>query len=217
MGIRLTTFVVAVGAALMLTATAQASAYELRVTTRTPDVRYFGSFTYDSAKVTGAAPARAKKLTRKVQAFTDPWARQYLRPDKKMKAYLKRAKPAYYDAMITPTPGCRTGFVCLSQASSFATPLIAGSITDVQARAWSTRTGKTAELVNFVAPQELPEFTRKVKAGIRKDSCHYGFEIDLPASYRSFPNWVPTSSGITVWFPEYQFGCQIMEIRVSWP
>jgi hypothetical protein len=203
--------------AIVPAGTAQASAYELRVETRTPDVRYFGSFTYDTARVTGADPAKARALTRKVQAFTDPWAKQYLRPDRKMTAYLKKAKPAYYGATITSTPDCRSGYICLSQESSFSTPLIAGSITDVQARAWSARSGKAANLAAFVPAGELPAFTRKVKAGIQQAPCYYGFAIDLPAAYKSFPNWVPTSSGIALWFPEYQFGCQVMEVRVDWP
>jgi len=210
-------FAVSLGMALAFAGSAQASAYELRVETRTPDVRYFGSFSYDTARVTGGESAKARTLTRKVQAYTDPWAKQYLRPDRKMAAYLKRAKPAYYGAKITPAPDCRAGYVCLSQESSFSTPLIAGSITDVQARAWSTRSGKPANLAAFVPADKLPAFTRKVKDGIRKDPCYYGFEIDLPAAYKSFPNWVPTSRGIALWFPEYQFGCQIMEVRVNWP
>ena len=214
---RMTAIAVSIGMAIGLSSAVQASAYELRVDTRTPDVRYFGSFSYDTARVTGADPARARALTRKVQAFTDPWAKQYLRPHRKMTAYLKKAKPAYYDAKITAPPDCLAGYVCLSQGSSFSTPLIAGSITDVQARAWSTRSGKAADLARFVPAGELPAFTRKVKDAIRRAPCFYGFDIDLPAAYKSFPNWVPTSRGIALWFPEYQFGCQIMEVRVNWP
>ena len=208
---------VSMGMALVVAGSAHASAYQLRVETRTPEVRYFGSFSYDTARVTGADSAKAQALTRKVQAFTDPWAKQYLRPDRKMTAYLKKAKPAYYGADITPTPDCRTGYVCLSQESSFSTPLIAGSITDVQARAWSTRSGKAADLAVLVPAGDLPAFTQRVKEGIRKAPCYDGFAIDLPAAYKSFPNWVPTSRGIALWFPEYQFGCQIMEVRVEWP
>lgn len=202
---------------LLNTTPAQAAGYSLMVTTKTPDVRYFGSFTYDTAKVKGSDPERARTLTRKVQAFTDPWAQEYLSPDEKTTAYLKKAKPAYFEAEIQPTADCRLGFVCLSQRSSFSTPLIAGSITDVQARAWSTRSGKKADLEKFVSSSDLRAFTDRVKRGIRRAACAYDLDIKLPADYSSFPNWVPTSSGIAVWFPEYQFGCQIMEVRVDWP
>ena len=205
------------GAAIVIAALpAHAGTYEIQVRMKTPDVRYFGSFTYDTAKVKGSDPERARTLTRKVQAFTDPWAQEYLSPDEKTTAYLNMAKPAYFEAEIQPTADCRRGYVCLSQRSSFSTPLIAGSITDVQARAWSTR-GKKADLADFVSPSDLHAFTDRVKRGIRQAPCVYDLDIKLPANYSSFPNWVPTTSGIAVWFPESQFGCQIMEVRVDWP
>lgn len=159
----------------------------------------------------------ARTLTRKVTAFTRPWADEYLKADAKTLAYLKKAQPAYFNASITPTPGCLQGYVCVSQGSSFSTPLIAGSITDIQARAWSTKTGKAAMLSDFVSPSQLDSFTQRVKRAIRADDCYYGFPIELPARYSSFPNWVPLESGLAVWFPEYQFGCQVMELRVHWP
>lgn len=193
-----------------------ASPYEVEVTTQSPQLRYFGSFSYDTAVVNGPNPRIASLLTRKVRAFTMPWADYYRNPDAKTVKYLKKAQPAYFETSVIPTPGCKVNYVCVSQGSSFSTPLIAGSITDIHARAWSTRTGKAAKLKDFVAPAEVNAFTQRVKREIRTADCYYGFEIDLPAKYSSFPHWVPLESGIGVWFPEYEFGCQVMELRVPW-
>lgn len=194
-----------------------AEPYRIVVTSESPQVRYFGDFSYDQAAVSGPNLVMARTLTKRVRAFTRPWVDYYLKPSTKTLKYLKRARPAYFDAEIDTTPGCRAGYVCLSQGSSFATHLIAGSITDIHARAWSTRTGKTAQLRDFVTSKQLPQFTERVKAAIRKADCYYGFDIKLPAAYDSFPNWVPLEQGIAVWFPEYQFGCQVMSLRVNWP
>ena len=199
------------------TAAQAADGYRIEVTTSTPDVKYFGSFSYDRAKVTGPNPDMSRLLTKRVKAFTMPWVDENRDPDAKMVKYLKKAQPAYFSTTIEPTPECRSGYVCLSQSSSFSTPLIAGSMTDIHARAWSTRTGKTAQLSTFVSASDLPTFTTRVKAAIRNAHCYNGFDIDLPANYESFPNWVPIKSGIAIWFPEYQFGCQIMSLKVSWP
>ena len=193
-----------------------ANLYRVEVTTQSPTLRYFGSFSYDTAVVTGPDARMAAQLTRKVRAFTMPWVDYYRDPDAKTVKYLKKAQPAYFGARTTPTPGCKAAYVCISQGSSFSTPLIAGSITDIHARAWSTRTGKAAKLQDFVAPDELMTFTQRVKRAIRAADCYYGFEIDLPAKYSSFPHWVPLESGIGLWFPEYEFGCQVMELRVPW-
>lgn len=195
---------------------AAASPYEVEVTTQSPTLRYFGSFSYDTAVVTGPDARMASQLTRKVRAFTMPWADYYRNPDAKTVKYLKKAQPAYFATSVTPTPGCKVNYVCISQGSSFSTPLIAGSITDIHARAWSTRTGKAAKLKDFVPRDGLKSFTQRVKREIRVADCYYGFEINLPAKYSSFPHWVPLESGIGLWFPEYQFGCQVMELRVPW-
>lgn len=222
---RLSRWTAAVAAVMTIAATgvisplgAQArGSYEIDVVTRTPEVRYFKSFSYSSLSVTGPDRAMARTLTAKVRAFTLPWVDEYRDPDAKMTTYLKKAQPANLSVVATPTPGCHRNHVCLSQVMAFSTPLIAGSITDVMARAWSTKTAMPARLKDFVAPSALPAFTAKVKAAIRKDSCYYGFPIKLKPDYASYPHWVPLDTGIAVWFPEYQFGCQIMSLRVTWP
>lgn len=208
-----------VGITLLATPTAAhaVEGYAVKVTSSTPDVKYFGSFSFDRSTVTGPSNDMARALTKKVRKFTMPWVDEYRDPDAKTERYLKKARPAYFSSRVEPTPKCRAGYVCVSQSSSFSTPLIAGSITDIQARAWSTQTGKTAQLSDFVSASELPEFTDRVKAAIREAQCYDGLTIDLPARYTSFPNWVPIKRGIAVWFPEYQFGCQIMSLEVSWP
>jgi len=193
------------------------AAYTVSVDTRQPDVRYFSEFRYDHASVVGGNVARAKELSKKIKRFTMPSVNYYLKPSAKTEKYLKKAKPANFGSLITPTRGCHRNYVCLSQGTSFSTPLIAGSVTDIRARAWSTKTGKVANLRTFVAPGQLPAFTERVKAAIRRDGCYYGFDIDLPPKYSSFPNWVPLDQGIGVWFPEYQFGCAVMTLRVQWP
>jgi len=191
--------------------------YEIDAVTKTPEVRYFKSFSYSSLSVTGPDRTMARKLTANVRAFSLPWVDEYRDPDAKTARYLKKAQPANLSVVATPTPGCHRHHVCLSQTMAFSTPLIAGSITDVIARAWSTKTARPAKLEDFVSPSELPAFTAKVKAAIRRDACYYGFPIKLKPEYASYPHWVPLDSGIAVWFPEYQFGCQIMSLRVSWP
>jgi len=196
---------------------AQAAAdYTLHVKTKTPDVRYFKEFLYETATVRGPDEEIARTITRRIRNFTQPWPDYYLKPSKKTLKYLKQAEPAYFETMIVPTENCHHNFVCLSQGASFATPLLAGSVTGIHARAWSTRTGKKATLRTFVSASELPRFTDLVKSAIRKDGCYYGFEIELPARYESFPDWVPLEDGIAIWFPEYQFGCQPMALRVAW-
>ena len=191
--------------------------YRINVATKTPDVKYFGSFSYDSLTVTGPDRAMARKLTSKVRAFSLPWVERYRNPDAKTAKYLKRAQPAGFSTRATPTEGCHRNYVCLSQVMVFTTPLIAGSITDVIAQAWSTKTGRPASLEDFVSPRDLPAFTSRVKAAIRKDACYYGFPIDLKPEYASYGNWAPLDRGIAVWFPEYLYGCQIMSLRVTWP
>ena len=209
----------AVGVLLLAAPTAvhASDGYVVEVTSSTPDVKYFGSFSYDRAVVTGPNDEMARVLTKRVRAFTMPWVDQYRDPDAKTVKYLKKAQPAYFGTTVDPTPKCLSGYVCLSQRYSFSTPLIAGSMTGIHARAWSTQTGKTAQLKDFVSAGDLPKFTDRVKTAIRKADCYGGFDIDLPANYESFPNWVPIKSGIAVWFPEYQFGCKIMSLKVSWP
>lgn len=192
------------------------SRYRVSVTTESPQVRHFGTFSYEVASVSGPDRTMARKLTRKVQAYTMPSVDHYLKPSRKTANYLKEAAPAYFSSEVAATPGCHQGYVCLSQASSFSTPLIAGSIQEIQARAWSSRTGKVADLRTFVSSDQLPAFTQRVKKAIRKADCYYGSDIELPARYESYPNWVPLDSGIRVWFPEYEFGCQAMSLRIIW-
>lgn len=212
------TVMVITATGILVPAGAQArGSYEIDVVTKTPEVRYFTSFSYSSLSVTGPDRAMARKLTAKVRAFTLPWVDEVRKADAKTAKYLKRAQPAGFSARVTPTQGCHRNYVCLSQVTVFTTPLIAGSITDVVAGAWSTKTGRPASLEDFVAPRDLPAFTAKVKAAIRKDSCYYGFPIDLKPEYASYPNWAPLDRGIAVWFPEYLYGCQIMSLRVAWP
>ena len=211
--------VIAVAATcVMVPVSAQArESYRINVVTKTPDVKYFGRFSYDSLTVTGPDRAMARKLTSKVRAFSLPWVERYRNPDAKTAKYLKRAQPAGFSTRATPTEGCHRNYVCLSQVMVFTTPLIAGSITDVIAQAWSTKTGRPASLEDFVSPRDLAAFTSKVKAAIRRDSCYYGFPIDLKPEYASYGNWAPLDRGIAVWFPEYLYGCQIMSLRVTWP
>lgn len=208
-----------VGTALLAAPTAAHAdgGYVVEVTSSTPDVAYFGSFSFDRSTVTGPRSDMARVLTQKVRKLTMPWVDEYRDPDAKTEKYLKKAQPAYFSSRVDPTPKCRAGYVCVSQRSTFSTPLIAGSLTDIQARAWSTQTGKAAQLSDFVSASQLPQFTDRVKEAIRKAECYDGFAIDLPARYTSFPHWVPLTRGIAVWFPEYQFGCQIMSLKVSWP
>ena len=193
-----------------------AESYRLVVTTQNPQVRYFEDFTYDKVVVTGPSAAMARTLTKKVRAFTMPIVDAHRDPNAKMLKYLKKARPASLLVEATPTPSCHKNYVCLSQLGVFSTPILAGSLTSIEARAWSATSGKAARLRDFVPPDRLKAFTARVKQAIRQDDCYYGFDIDLPASYDSFPNWVPLKRGIAVWFPEYQFGCQIMSLRISW-
>ena len=141
---------------------------------------------------------------------------QWLNPSKKTTNHLKRVQPASYGQRASVPAGCRTGYFCLFQGSSFANPQIAGSVTDLAARAWHTSSGRPANLKEFVSPSDLPAFTARVKSAIKRQDCFYGFAIDLPATYKSYPNWVPVDGGIELWFPEYQFGCQYMEFTVPW-
>ena len=194
-----------------------AGGYTVTVEQRTPEVKHFDSFRYDTVRVTGPDAEMAKELQRKIRSFTSRASDYYRYPSAKTRAYLKKAEPAYFDAIITLTEGCHRHYVCVSQATSFGTPLIAGSITGIEARAWSTKTGRKAALRDFVTKRQLPAFTETVKDAIGQDRCYYGFEIELPAKYSSFPHWVPLNDGIAVWFPEYQFGHCITAVRVSWP
>ena len=105
--------------------------------------------------------------------------------------------------------------MCLAQGSSFNNPYIAGTITDTQARAWSTRTGKPARLRDFVKPRQLSAFSDRVEAAMRSDPCYYG--EDVPPAYDSYKFWVPLQDGIGVWFPEYLYGCSSIAVRIDWP
>ncbi len=194
-----------------------AEGYAVRIVEKSPKVQYFQDFTYDVATVSGPSESKAKKLTKRIRQFTMPEIDYYTTPDAETRAYLKKARPASFSSITTAVDGCRDGYLCVSQGSVFATPILAGSITFVQARAWSTSSTKRARLNEFVAPSQLPAFTREVKRKIKRQDCYYGFPIDLSADYASFPNWVPVEGGITLWFPEYEFGCQIMTFTVRWP
>jgi hypothetical protein len=209
---------VAVGASLLMTPTVASArdSFSLEVSTKSPKVKYFDYFSYDRARVQGTDPDMARTLTRKVTRFTMPRANEFLKPSAKTRKYLRKARPAAFGSGIKATRGCHRNYICLSQESAFSTPILAGSVTDIQARAWSTRTGKPAKLQDFVSPDRLPAFTERVKRAIRQADCFYGFPITLPARYESFPNWVPLKKGVRVWFPEYEFGCQIMALKVPW-
>lgn len=220
MGIRAWLVVALAGVSLVGGTALPASAadgYTTTVVDHAPAVKYFGEFTYDTVKVTGPDAALAKDLQRKIRRYTSPPSDYYRYPSAKTREYLKKAQPAYFDAIITLTEGCHRQYLCVSQGTSFSNHLIAGSITSIQARAWSTKTGSRADLRDFVSPRQLSAFTDRVKAAIAQDSCYYGFEIELPSKYSSFPNWVPLQDGIGVWFSEYQFGYCVMDLRVSWP
>lgn len=208
---------VAVTGALAPAAAQAKNPYKIVVTAKDPEVTYFSSFTYDALTVKGPDRSLARAITKKVRAFTSPRVSEFRTPDAKMIKYLQKAQPANFSARATPTKGCHRHYVCLSQVMVFSTPLLVGSVTDVIARGWSTKTGKAAALSDFVTRAELPAFTAKVKQAIRKAPCYDGFEIDLAPEYSSFVNWVPLQDGVGVWFPEYMYGCQIMSLRVAWP
>jgi hypothetical protein len=201
--------------AIPVTATA-AEDYRVRIIEKSPRVQYFRDFTYDVVKVSGPDSTRAARLTQRIARYVMPSVRYYLKPDADTRDFLKRARPAGFNSIVASSVDCRSGYVCITQGTVFTTPLIAGSITDIRARAWSTATATRAQLRDFVSASELPAFTREVKKKIRRDACYYGFAIDLPADYDSFPHWVPVENGIEIWFPEYQFGCTVMNFTVPW-
>ena len=185
------------------------------ITTMRPDVKFFSDFSYSTVTLSGDTPGLVV-LQRKVSSFVDSMVNELLKPSKKTRKYLKRVQPASYEQKARVSSDCRRGYFCLSQGSSFVHPQIAGSITDLAARAWHTSSGRRAKLQEFVSPSDLSAFTARVKSAIKRQDCFYGFAIDLPASYESYPNWVPVDGGIELWFPEYQFGCQYMNFTVPW-
>lgn len=203
---------------MILTSPASADqSYGVKIQQRSPDVRYFGDFTFDTATVTGPKRWITKSISRQITKFAMPDVNYWRKPSSDTLDYLKRAKPASFDSRLSSPSDCRDGYVCIVHFTSFATPILAGSITSINARSWSTTTAKKARLADFVSPGQLRSFTKAVKNKVRRADCYYGFPIDLEAQYDSFPHWVPVEGGIEVWFPEYQFGCQIMQLRVPWP
>ena len=62
--------------------------YRIVTTSHSPQVRYFESFDYETAKVVGGRADMAADLTRKVHRYTFKWTRAYLYPNADLLEFL---------------------------------------------------------------------------------------------------------------------------------
>jgi hypothetical protein len=187
----------------------------VQVKDKNPKLKYFSSYNYQTITVVGGARTARERMQSNIDDFVNPWSFWAIDPDAKTAAWLSKLAPAFFGTITTIEPDCDAAYICILQVTNFVHKRTAGTILDVHAKAWSKATGNAADIREFVSPEQLSSFTESAKSQIAKADCFYGFDIDLPAKYSSFPDWVPVEGGVRLWFPEYQFACQIVEIKVD--